>query len=62
VPDEWAQLTIRDDGRNAGTVIPHPDHLGIYGMRESARAAGGELVIQSLAGVGTSVVFSFPAE
>jgi PAS domain S-box-containing protein len=55
---------VQDDGRGfaeaerAGRAPPH--HLGIDGMRERARLAGGDVEITSPPGAGVRVEFSFP--
>ncbi len=60
--NEWVRLMIRDNGRNAGAVVERRGHLGLFSMRERARAAGGRLVVQSETGGYTSVEFTFPAD
>jgi PAS domain S-box-containing protein len=54
---------IQDDGQ--GLVGPNgigsrPHHLGIDGMKERARLAGGDVTITSPQGHGVHVAFSFP--
>jgi PAS domain S-box-containing protein len=55
---------IQDDGQGFTDAKPHvsaiPNHLGIDGMKERARLAGGDVTISSPAGHGVRVEFSFP--
>jgi two-component system, NarL family, sensor kinase len=53
------RLTVADDGRGFD-VRKRGDGLGIEGMRERARLAGGSLVITSRHGKGTRVVATLP--
>jgi len=46
-------LTVRDDGR--GLAGPPTGSLGILGMQERARAAGGRLTVEGAPGKGTTV-------
>lgn len=47
-------ISMEDDGQ--GMLVPaRPTSFGLLGMRERARALGGELTIRSSAGAGTSV-------
>ncbi|MDQ7905724.1 histidine kinase [Phytohabitans sp. ZYX-F-186] len=64
-PDGAVELTVHDDG--AGFAMPGElSHLsaagrfGIVGMVERAQAAGGTLRVDSVAGVGTTVVARVP--
>jgi signal transduction histidine kinase len=41
--DGWAELTVVDRGRPADPADDAPDHFGLVGMRERARALGGRL-------------------
>jgi signal transduction histidine kinase len=41
--DGWAELTVVDRGRAAAPADDAPDHFGLVGMRERARALGGRL-------------------
>ena len=56
-------LDIDDDGVGfAGPTPSTPEGgLGLIGMRERVEAAGGELIIESSAGEGTTVAVSVPA-
>jgi PAS domain S-box-containing protein len=61
-PDSLAGVVV-DDGRGlrAGDETPDdPHHLGIAGMRERARLAGGDVAITSAKGEGVRVAFSLP--
>jgi len=58
------QIVVEDDGHGivAGQV---PDaaaqgHMGIVGMRERARALGGDFAIESAPGAGTAVRVTLP--
>ena len=55
------ELTVSDDGSGIPDR-PVGETIGIEGMRERALLAGGTLAIESRAGVGTTVKFSFPQE
>ncbi len=56
--------TIQDDGRGlpatARERVGLPNHLGVDGMRERARLAGGDVTITSVPGKGVRVDFAFP--
>lgn len=55
-------LTVRDDGKGfdpAGVTKKYS--LGLVGMSERARAAGGTVEVESLPGRGTSIVLRMPA-
>ncbi|HKK26553.1 MAG TPA: sensor histidine kinase [Gemmatimonadota bacterium] len=56
-------LVVEDDGRGlpAGASEGEGAGLGLLGMRERARRAGGSLEIDSVPGRGTRVVLSVPA-
>jgi len=41
--DGWAELVVSDRGRPAAPADDSPDHFGLVGMRERARALGGRL-------------------
>lgn len=61
------RLEIEDDGRGfvpgAGAAGPGgPSHLGLEGMRERARLAGGDIEIQSSPGKGTRILVEVPIE
>ena len=55
-------LDIDDDGIGfSGRTEPSADSgLGLVGMRERIAAAGGELIIESAAGEGTTIAVSVP--
>jgi signal transduction histidine kinase len=54
-------LKIGDDGRGiAGSETADPQALGLLGMRERARALGGDVTIEGVRGRGTSVTVRFP--
>jgi len=60
IDDQGARLTITDDGRGMKTVDTNASaavsgKLGLLGMYERARLCGGQLVIRSVPGQGTSV-------
>lgn len=52
-------LAVRDDGQGFSDVA-HASSLGILGMRERAQVCGGELLIDSSAGKGTTVTLRIP--
>lgn len=56
--------TVKDDGRGLPAAARDragvPNHLGLDGMRERARLAGGDVTIHSASGEGVRVDFSFP--
>ena len=56
-------LTVKDDGAGFsadGTFMVARGHFGLLGMRERARALGGELSVQSALGSGTVVEARVP--
>ncbi len=54
-------LTIRDNGAGiAGDALKKPTSHGIRGMRERARALGGDLEVSSRPGEGTTLVVTIP--
>jgi hypothetical protein len=58
------RLSIRDDGRGIEQKIVdtgRAGHWGLRGMRERAKAIGGELNIQSRPGAGTAIELTIPA-
>ncbi len=59
--EEPLLLTISDNGRANASIELKPQHWGVRGMQESARAVNGDLAFVVQPGVGTEVVFSFPA-
>lgn len=59
--DEGLRLEIRDNGRGIpADRIVSSDSLGLVGMRERARALGGEVAISAAAGRGTTVTVTIP--
>jgi len=58
--DHELSLVVGDDGRGVDTDASRPVGLGTVGMRERALFLGGELRIESEAGVGTKVLAIFP--
>jgi two-component system sensor histidine kinase UhpB len=59
-PDGWL-LTIQDNGRGiTDSQLADPNSLGLMGMRERARAWGGDIVIQGIPGQGTIVSVVIP--
>ncbi len=55
------RLEVRDDGRGiAAEKLDDSRSLGLVGMRERARALGGEVAVWSAPGKGTRVQLSFP--
>jgi signal transduction histidine kinase len=63
---EWLSLEVRDNGTGASQeTFTNTRSLGVAGMRERARMAGGNLIIYSStsddgSGPGTSIVARFP--
>jgi signal transduction histidine kinase len=63
---EWLSLEVTDNGKGASReTLTNTRSLGVVGMRERARMAGGSLIIYSStagngSGRGTSVVARFP--
>jgi two-component system sensor histidine kinase UhpB len=59
---ESVELLVKDDG--VGIAAAPPDQrssgLGVVGMKERARAVGGELLLESAQGRGTSVRVRLP--
>lgn len=58
------EMTVRDDGRGLtkDRRSPKPGHLGLVGMRERAFAIGGQLLVESTPGMGTTVTLRWSAE
>ena len=55
-------LTVRDNGSGFVEQGEGPaGHLGLTSMRERARLVGGDLLIESQPGAGTSIVAQLPA-
>jgi signal transduction histidine kinase len=55
-------LEVRDDGRGFDPAARHPGHFGLDSMRSRAEEIGGRLTITSMAGSGTLVRVTVPAE
>jgi signal transduction histidine kinase len=54
-------LTVEDDGRGFAPDEPQSgEHRGLSGMRERVRRFGGQLLIESAVGSGTSVTVALP--
>lgn len=53
-------LSVVDDGSGFDTDQVDPDRLGLRGMRERAESLGGELTLQSRAGLGTRICANLP--
>ena len=54
-------LTVQDDGRGmTEDRLSDPQSLGLIGMRERARAWGGDVAFKSVAGRGTTVTVRIP--
>jgi signal transduction histidine kinase len=56
---------VQDDGRGLAAAaarnrLPLRNHLGVDGMKERARLAGGDVMITSTPGQGVRVEFTFP--
>jgi len=64
VHDGRATLRLEDDGRGfdvaATDADPEPGHIGLRVMRDRARAAGGDVVVESEVGEGTTVTAWVP--
>jgi signal transduction histidine kinase/PAS domain-containing protein len=59
-PDEVVFI-VRDDGKGiTKSQISHSKSLGLIGMRERARALGGEITFQGVRGQGTTVTARIP--
>lgn len=53
-------LTVQDDGRGvAPSQMSHPDGLGLFGIRERAKAIGAHLDMSSLPGKGLQITIRF---
>jgi PAS domain S-box-containing protein len=65
VEDEWACVTVCDNGKGfnpeAYAAVPG-GHVGLRVMRERAEEVGGSLSLQSRAGKGTELVVRVPAK
>jgi signal transduction histidine kinase len=60
VESDLITLVIRDDGAGFNPAKDFPGHLGLQGMRERALEVGGELVISSASGSGTTITARVP--
>jgi signal transduction histidine kinase len=61
VEGEWLSLEVRDNGKGvSASTLAQTRSLGILGMRERARIAGGELQIGGSGGQGVTVVARLP--
>jgi two-component system, NarL family, sensor histidine kinase UhpB len=61
--DAAIQLRVRDDGKGMGAETAGGARtLGLLGMRERARMLGGELLIDSVPGAGTSITLIVPRQ
>jgi len=58
--DDWACLTVRDDGVGLNQGAPSPDGMGIRIMRYRARRIGGQVNIHQRETCGTEVQVQFP--
>ncbi len=54
------RAVIEDDGCGFDPSLPDGGHLGLRGMQERAELAGGTVQVQSVPGVGTTVVLDLP--
>ena len=59
--DDVYRLDITDNGRGFDTDLVNKRSLGLAGMRERGVSLGGEVVIFSHPGQGTTVQATFPA-
>ncbi len=60
---EWLTLVISDNGKGmAPEELANTRSLGVVGMRERARMAGGELVVDTTPGRGVSVRLRLPLD
>jgi signal transduction histidine kinase len=60
VESDLITLVISDDGAGFNSAKDFPGHLGLQGMRERALEVGGELVISSASGSGTTITAKVP--
>jgi signal transduction histidine kinase len=61
--DEWLSLEISDNGKGISQeILVETRSLGVIGMRERARMAGGELIIGGDGEQGASIRVRFPFE
>ena len=58
---EWLSLIVQDNGKGISQeILAQTSSLGLLGMRERVRIAGGEIEIGGSAGKGVTVVARFP--
>jgi len=57
---ERIELVVRDDGRGFDTRALAARGLGLLGMEQRALAIGGSLIVESVPGAGTRVMFRCP--
>ena len=58
---DWLLIEVRDNGKGVSpATLAHTSSLGVLGMRERARIAGGELEIGGSLGQGVTVVARLP--
>ena len=53
-------LTLTDDGIGSPTLYAGPGHFGLTTMRARADAEGGRLSVESIPGLGTTVILTLP--
>ena len=59
--EQGLRVSVVDNGKGFEmTRLPDPQALGLVGMQERARLAGGNLEVRSAQGTGTSVDLSVP--
>jgi two-component system nitrate/nitrite sensor histidine kinase NarX len=56
-----ATLTVRDDGRGFDQAVVPADHFGLAIMHERMAAVGGNVVVKSIPGQGTTLTIHWPA-
>jgi len=57
----WLTLEVRDNGKGISLeALARTSSLGVLGMRERARIAGGEIEIVGSTGQGATVIARFP--
>jgi two-component system sensor histidine kinase UhpB len=59
--DDAVELRVRDDGEGFDPLAVRPGGLGLEGMAERARLAGGALDLRSAHGAGTELTLRLPA-
>lgn len=55
------RLAIRDNGRGFSPHVRKPGHFGLENMQTRAEEIGADLMIDSVAGLGTTVMVTWPA-